>query len=212
MRTKVGGRQGIFDDAGWTLAAARRLRPARCRPGARARHFRLLDGQHVRRQRRRSAAVRQRQRRSQPRWPRVNALPAIATECPRDQGPARLRGACSFTATARSAIRASSTTRRSIDQQSRNCVVSNGLITVKMGVSGRVLLGPKGNETDDRRAAPLRRRARQRRRSSPSATRSRSRSPPPNQSGDFVKVVENVDDPLPRRRDDRHLGRLRPAG
>ncbi len=31
-----------------------------------------------------------------------------------------------------------------IDKQSRNCVVSNGLITVKMGVVGRVLLGPSG--------------------------------------------------------------------
>lgn len=33
-----------------------------------------------------------------------------------------------------------------IDQISRNCVVSNGLITVKMGASGRVMLGPQGQE------------------------------------------------------------------
>lgn len=34
-----------------------------------------------------------------------------------------------------------------IDKQSRNCVVSNGLITVQMGVVGRFLLGPAGNQT-----------------------------------------------------------------
>jgi len=34
-----------------------------------------------------------------------------------------------------------------IDKQSRNCVVSNGLITVQMGVVGRFLLGPAGTQT-----------------------------------------------------------------
>ena len=34
-----------------------------------------------------------------------------------------------------------------IDETSRNCVVSNGQITVNMGVTGRVLLGPAGSQS-----------------------------------------------------------------
>src|SRR5690606_17636071 len=34
-----------------------------------------------------------------------------------------------------------------IDESTRNCVVSDGLIGVNMGVSGRVLLGPAGKQT-----------------------------------------------------------------
>ena len=78
-----------------------------------------------------------------------------------------------------------------IEKQSRNCVVSNGLITVKMGIVGRLLLGPAGNQTNvnvpvrfavERDEVPL--------------FSERYEIPvtitPPNQSEEFVKVVENV--------------------
>ena len=70
-------------------------------------------------------------------------------------------------------------------------MVSNGLITVKMGVSGRVLLGPAGKETSV--DVPIR------------FTVNRNNNvtfsekydvevaiPPPAQSATFVKVVDNV--------------------
>jgi hypothetical protein len=81
-----------------------------------------------------------------------------------------------------------------IEKQSRNCVVSNGKITVKMGVVGRLLLGPAGNVSDvtvplrfaiERDGVPL--------------FSEKYEIPvtitPPNQSEEFVKVVENVEIP-----------------
>lgn len=119
-----------------------------------------------------------------------NALPAIATECP----PIRVRSggeaiygyegnkvgnpkALNFQAV--------------IDKQSRNCVVSNGLITVKMGVVGRLLLGPAGEKRDFN--LPLRFAVER----DQQAVFSEKYDIPvkvtaPNQSEEFVKVVENV--------------------
>lgn len=73
-----------------------------------------------------------------------NALPAIATECP----PIKVRqgGEALFSyANKRVGDPRGLQFQAVLDRQSRNCVVSNGLITVKMGVVGRVLLGPSGN-------------------------------------------------------------------
>lgn len=119
-----------------------------------------------------------------------SALPAIATECPpikvRSGGEA-LYGyegnkvgnpqALNFQAV--------------IDKQSRNCVVSNGLITVKMGVVGRLLLGPAGEKRDFN--LPLRFAVER----DQQAVFSEKYDIPvrvtePNQSEEFVKVVENV--------------------
>lgn len=73
------------------------------------------------------------------------ALPAIATECP----PIRIREGAEF-------YRSYAGNRASdpralryqgvLDRVSRNCVVSNGLITVRMGAAGRVIMGPSGSE------------------------------------------------------------------
>ena len=119
-----------------------------------------------------------------------NALPAIATECPpikvRNGGEA-LYGyegnnfgnpkALNFQAV--------------IDKQSRNCVVSNGLITVKIGVVGRLLLGPAGTQRDF--TVPIRFAVE---RDQQAVFSERYDIPvqvtPPNQSEEFVKVVENV--------------------
>jgi hypothetical protein len=81
-----------------------------------------------------------------------------------------------------------------IDKQSRNCVVSNGKITVKMGVVGRVLLGPPATRPR-RSAAPLRRRARRHGGVLREVQDARSSSPAARSTGDFVKVVENVEIP-----------------
>lgn len=72
------------------------------------------------------------------------ALPAIATECPPIQ--VRPGGEAMFSyqnnkASDPRALRYQAV----IDQKSRNCVVSNGLITVRMGVVGRFLTGPAGS-------------------------------------------------------------------
>lgn len=71
------------------------------------------------------------------------ALPAIATECP----PIRVReGAATYRSYAGNRSNDASALRYQgvIDRFSRNCVVSNGLITVQMGAVGRVILGPSG--------------------------------------------------------------------
>lgn len=75
-----------------------------------------------------------------------SALPAIATECP----PIKVRSggeALFYYGNGKAGNPRDLHYQAVIDNQSRNCVVSNGLITVKMGVVGRVLLGPSGNET-----------------------------------------------------------------
>lgn len=81
------------------------------------------------------------------------AMPAIATECP----PIRIRDGAEFyrsyvgnRTSDPSALRFQTV----IDRVSRNCVASNGLITVDMGAVGRVIVGPAG--TDGNVTAPLR--------------------------------------------------------
>jgi hypothetical protein len=74
------------------------------------------------------------------------AMPAIATECP----PIKVRpGAEALYFYGKGQVGNSRDLQYQavIDKQSRNCVVSNGLITVKMGVVGRFMLGPSGNQT-----------------------------------------------------------------
>ena len=71
------------------------------------------------------------------------ALPAIATECP----PIRIREGAEFYRTYAGNRTSDSTALRYqgvIDRVSRNCVVSNGVITVQMGAVGRVIVGPSG--------------------------------------------------------------------
>jgi hypothetical protein len=74
------------------------------------------------------------------------AIPAIATECP----PIKVRPgaeALYFYGKGQIGNPRDLQYQAVIDKQSRNCVVSNGLITVKMGVVGRFMLGPSGNQT-----------------------------------------------------------------
>lgn len=120
----------------------------------------------------------------------TNALPAIATECP----PIKVRNggeALFYYGKGKVGDARSLNYQAVIEKQSRNCVVSNGLITVKMGIVGRLLLGPAGNQTNvnvpvrfavERDEVPL--------------FSERYEIPvtitPPNQSEEFVKVVENV--------------------
>jgi hypothetical protein len=120
----------------------------------------------------------------------TNALPAIATECPPIK--VRLGGeALFYYGKGKVGNPKDLNYQAIIDKQSRNCVVSNGLITVKMGMVGRLLLGPAGNQTNvnvpirftvERDSVPL--------------FSERYDIPvtitPPNQSEEFVKVVENV--------------------
>lgn len=73
------------------------------------------------------------------------ALPAIATECP----PIRIREGAEFYRTYAGNRTSDPTALRYqgvIDRVSRNCVVSNGVITVQMGAVGRVIVGPSGGE------------------------------------------------------------------
>lgn len=73
------------------------------------------------------------------------AVPAIATQCP----PIRLREGAeyyrSYTGN-RSSDAQALRYQGVLDRVSRNCVVSNGLITVRMGAVGRVIIGPSGTE------------------------------------------------------------------
>ena len=120
----------------------------------------------------------------------TNALPASATVCPPIK--VRLGGEALFYYGKGKVGNAKDLNYQAvIEKQSRNCVVSNGLITVKMGIVGRLLLGPAGNQTNvnvpvrfavERDEVPL--------------FSERYEIPvtitPPNQSEEFVKVVENV--------------------
>lgn len=77
----------------------------------------------------------------------ANMLPSIATECP----PIKVRpGLESLFFYGKGSSRSPSDLQyqATIDKQSRNCTVSNGLITVEMGVAGRLMLGPSGNQTN----------------------------------------------------------------
>ena len=76
----------------------------------------------------------------------ASPLPAIATECP----PIKVRPgaeAVYYYGSGKIGNPKDLQYQAVIDKQSRNCVVSNGLITVKMGVVGRLMLGPAGNQT-----------------------------------------------------------------
>jgi len=120
----------------------------------------------------------------------ASAMPAIATECP----PIKVRpgaDALFYYGGSRAGSPTSLHYQVEFVKETRNCVVSNGLITVKMGIVGRVLLGPAGTESSVK--VPVR------------FTVERNGTPvfsenyvmpvaitPPAQSQDFVKVVDNV--------------------
>lgn len=121
------------------------------------------------------------------------ALPAIATECPPIKVRPGSEALFKYTNNKQPNPR-DLNWQAVIDNQSRNCVVSNGKITMKMGVVGRLLLGPAGNvqATDlplrfavERDGVPL---------------FSEKYDIPVQiaagqQAADFVKVVENVEIP-----------------
>jgi hypothetical protein len=121
------------------------------------------------------------------------ALPAIASQCP----PIKVRpGAEAVFYYGKGKVGNPSDLQYQavIDKQSRNCVVSNGLITVKMGIVGRLMLGPSGTQQSvdlplrfvvERGEAPLFSQLYQ----LPVTVT------PPAQASDFVKVVENVQIP-----------------
>lgn len=119
-----------------------------------------------------------------------NALPAIATECP----PIKVKAggeALFYYGKGKVGNPKDLNYQAIIDKQSRNCVVSNGLITVKMGMVGRLLLGPAGNQTNV--DVPVRFTVE---RDGVALFSEKYQIPvtitPPNQSEEFVKVVENV--------------------
>jgi hypothetical protein len=120
----------------------------------------------------------------------TNALPAIATECPEIKVRPGSE-ALFYYGGGKVGDQRSLNYQAVIEKQSRNCVVSNGLITVKMGVVGRLLLGPAGNQTSV--TLPLRFAVE---RDDVAVYSERYDIPvnitPPNQSEEFVKVVENV--------------------
>lgn len=122
-----------------------------------------------------------------------NALPAIATECP----PIKVlpnAGTIQNYGGGKSGNPDALHYQVTIEKQSRSCIVSNGLITTKIGVLGRVLLGPAGNEKQV--DVPLRITVE---RDGAAVFSERYVLPvnivPPAQSSDFVKVVDNVQIP-----------------
>jgi len=122
----------------------------------------------------------------------TSALPAIATECP----PIKVRegGEAYAKYTGSASIPKNLNFQAVIEKQSRNCVVSNGKITVRMGVVGRLLLGPAGNVSSVN--VPLRFAVE---RDGVALFSEKYDIPvtvvPPSQSEEFVKVVENVEIP-----------------
>jgi hypothetical protein len=123
----------------------------------------------------------------------TNALPAIATECP----PIKVRPgaeALFFYGKGKAGNPRDLNYQAIIDKQARNCVVSNGLITVKMGIVGRVLLGPAGNQTSV--SVPVRFAVE---RDDVALYSEKYDIPvpitPPDQSEEFVKVVDGVQIP-----------------
>jgi len=122
------------------------------------------------------------------------ALPAIATECP----PIKVRpGAEAVYYYGKGQVGNPKDLQYQavIDKQSRNCTVSNGLITVKMGVVGRLMLGPAGNQ----QSVDLPLRFAVERGDSTPLYSELYQIPvvvtPPAQAGDFVKVVDNIQIP-----------------
>ncbi len=119
-----------------------------------------------------------------------SALPAIATACP----PIKVRnGSEAIFSYANNKVGDPRALQFQavIDGQSRNCIVSNGLITVKMGVVGRLILGP--SEADASINLPLRFVVE---RDEVAVFSQVYNIPmqvtPPSRSEEFVKVVENV--------------------
>ncbi|WP_297103904.1 hypothetical protein [uncultured Devosia sp.] len=120
----------------------------------------------------------------------TNALPVIATECPPIK--VRLGGeAMYYYGGGRVGDPKALQYQGVIDETSRNCVVSNGQITVNMGVTGRVLLGPAGSQSTVN--APIRF-AVERDGQAIFSEKYTLAVPivPPSQTAEFVKVVENV--------------------
>lgn len=120
----------------------------------------------------------------------TNALPVIATECPPIK--VRLGGeAMYYYGSGRTGDPQALQYQGAIDEATRNCVVSNGQITVNMGVSGRILLGPSGRQTSVN--APIRFAVE---RDGQAIFSEKYTLPvaitPPAQMSEFVKVVENV--------------------
>lgn len=123
----------------------------------------------------------------------TNALPAIATECPPIK--VRLGGEAIFKyASGKVGDPKDLNYQAVIEKQSRNCIASNGKIAIKMGVVGRLMLGPSGSVSNvnvplrfaiERDGVPL--------------FSEKYDIPvtvtPPAQSAEFVKVVENVEIP-----------------
>jgi hypothetical protein len=120
----------------------------------------------------------------------TNALPVIATECPPIK--VRLGGeAMYYYGNGRVGDPKALQYQGVIDQTSRNCVVSNGQITVNMGVTGRVLLGPAGSQTSIN--APIRFAVERDGQAIFSEKYTLAVAiTPPAQTSEFVKVVENV--------------------
>ncbi len=119
-----------------------------------------------------------------------SALPAIATVCP----PIKVRqgGEALFSYLPNRIGDANALNYQAvIDGQSRNCIVSNGLITVKIGVVGRMILGP--NSTQKSLNLPLRFAVERNEIAVFSQVYNIPVSvSPPDRSQEFVKVVENV--------------------
>ncbi len=118
-----------------------------------------------------------------------SALPAIATECPEIK--VRPGSEAIFAYENNNINPRQLQFQAVIDSQSRNCIVSNGLITVNMGVQGRLLLGPKSNSNTQN--LPLRFAVE---RDGTAVFSQVYELPttvnPPAQSQEFVKIVENV--------------------
>ena len=120
----------------------------------------------------------------------TSALPAIATTCP----PIRVRAgseAMFYYGSGRTGDARALQYQGVIDETTRNCVVSNGLITVNMGVVGRVLLGPAGTQSTVN--APIRFAVER----DGQAVFSEKHTIPvsivaPARSAEFVKVLENI--------------------
>ncbi|KKB08785.1 hypothetical protein [Devosia chinhatensis] len=120
----------------------------------------------------------------------TSALPVIATECPPIK--VRLGGeAMYYYGGGRAGDPQALQYQGVIDEATRNCVVSNGQITVNMGVSGRVLLGPAGKQNSVN--APIRFAVE---RDGQAVFTEKYTLPvaitPPAQMAEFVKVVDNV--------------------
>ncbi len=123
----------------------------------------------------------------------TNALPVIATECPPIK--VRLGGEAMFYYSGgRTGDPKALQYQGVIDEATRNCVVSNGQITVNMGVAGRVLLGPAGNQSSVN--APIRF-AVERDGQAIYSEKYTVAVPitPPAQTAEFAKVVQNVSIP-----------------